>query len=191
MLTRSLGVSVGIGAAAVLALAGCSSNSDSTPSSSPTQSSSSASPTASPTHTSPTHTASPTATPSNVTKYTVKSGSYANVKGKGAGKYSASGGSMVVTPNGTGALAGKVAVNAKGASGQADWILLLDVDGKGNVTGGSLQSPGFDYKVTGSGGQINYLTTGSGTTLTTTKPIPVQTGTAAPTTMTLNINAAK
>lgn len=191
MLTRSLGVSVGIGAAAVLALAGCSSNSDSTPSSSPTQSSSSASPTASPTHTSPTHTATPTATPSNVSKYTVKSGSYANVKGKGAGKYSASGGSMVVTPNGKGALAGKVVVNAKGTSGQADWLLTLDVDAKGNVTSGSLQSPGFDYKVTGSGGQINYLTTGSGTTLTTTKPIPVQNGTAAPTTMTLNINGAK
>ena len=90
---------------------------------------------------------------------------------------------MVSTPSGTGPLAGSVEVAAKGNA--------TKTDGKGNVESGSLTAPGVSFKVTGKGGQINYLTTGAGTTLTTTSPIPVQSGTATPTTMTLNITGTK
>ena len=98
---------------------------------------------------------------------------------------------MVSTPSGTGPLAGTVEVAAKGNASKGDWILNLKTDGKGNVESGSLTSPGVSYKVTGKGGKINYLTTGGGTTLTTTSPIPVQMGTTSPTTMTLNITGTK
>lgn len=183
---RSILVATGLGAASVLVVAGCSSNSDSTPSSSPTPvpTSASASPTSSPTSASPKPTSA-----SN--KYTVKSGSYAQIAGQGAGKWPATGGTMVSTPSGTGPLAGSVEVAAKGNATKGDWILVLKTDGKGNVESGSLTAPGVSFKVTGKGGQINYLTTGAGTTLTTTSPIPVQSGTATPTTMTLNITGTK
>ena len=63
-------------------------------------------------------------------------------------------------------------------------------DAKGNVLSGSLTSPGVSYKVTGSGGRINYLTVQGGTTLVTEAAIPVQNGTAAPTTMALSVIGA-
>ncbi len=193
--TRTLVVTAGLGTAAALVLAGCSS-SPSTPSSSPTPT---ASPTATPT---PTPTPTPTrttATPSNVNKYSVKSGSSANISGDGAGtnvgKYPATGGTMIVTPSGTGALGGRVEVAAKGNASKGDWILNLVTDGKGNVISGSLTAPGVSFKVDGKGGKINYLTTGSGTTLVTVSAIPVRKGTgtgpAAPTNMELNITGSK
>lgn len=98
---------------------------------------------------------------------------------------------MVSTPSGTGALAGSVEVAAKGNASKGDWILVLKTDAKGNVESGTLTSPGVSYKVTGKGGKINYLTTGSGTTLQTTSPIPVQMGTTAPTTMTVSVTGTK
>lgn len=182
---RSILAATGLGATAVLALAGCSSSSDSTPSTSPTPASTSPSATHS-----GSHTASPTQT-SSTTKYTVKSGSYAQIAGQGAGKWPATGGTMISTPDGSGPLGGTVQVAAKGNATKGDWILNLKTDGKGNVESGTLTSPGVSYKVTGPGGKINFLTTGSGTTLTTTSAIPVQMGTTSPTKMTLNITGTK
>lgn len=98
---------------------------------------------------------------------------------------------MVVTPSGSGVLAGTVAVAARGNSTKGDWILNLKTDSKGNVESGSLTSPGISYKVTGPGGSINYLTTQNGSTLITVKPIPVQNGSETPTTMTLSIVGEK
>lgn len=171
-----------LGAAGVLALTGCSSNADSNPSQSatptPTQTSASPSPTASPTKT------------SSATTYTVKTGSFAKIAGQGGGTWPATGGKMVVTPSGSGALAGLIEVAAKGGASKGDWILNLKTDAKGNVLSGSLTSPGVSYKVTGAGGRINYLTVQGGTTLVTEASIPVQNGTAAPTTMTLSVIGA-
>ncbi len=190
--TRTLTVTAGLGTAAALALAGCSSSTPSTPTSSPTPTTS--------------HTATPTPTPtkattapSNVSKYSVKSGSFANISGDGAGnkvgKYPAAGGSMILTASGTGALAGRIEVAAKGSGNQNDWILNLVIDGRGYVNSGSLTAPGVSFKVDGKGGKINYLTTQSGTTLVTSSPIPVRKGTgtgpSAPTNMELNIIGTK
>ncbi len=190
--TRTLAVTAGLGTAAALVLAGCSSSTPSTPSSSPTPTKS------------PTATASPTPTrttppPSPVSKYSVKSGSFANISGDGAGnkvgKYPATGGSMTLTASGTGALAGSIDVSARGNASKGDWSLELVTDGKGNVTSGSLTAPGVSFKVDGKGGKINYLTTQSGTTLVTVSAIPVRkgagTGPSAPTNMELNITGTK
>lgn len=179
--SRPLMVALAIGAAGALALTGCSGNSTSNPSQSatPTQSSSSASPSGSPTST------------SNVPKYTVKSGSYVKVAGLSSGPSTANGGTMNISPNGSGLLAGDIEVAAKGTAGKPDWILQLKANGNGNVVSGSLTSPGIMYKVTGSGGKINYLTTTTGTTVVTVTAIPVQQGTDTPTTMTLSITGTK
>ena len=141
--SRSLIFGCGAAATGALILTGCSGNSNSNPSqsASPTQSSSSASPSKSATPTSDTH------------KYTVKSGSFVKVTGLSSGSFTASGGSMVISPNGSGLLAGDIEVAAKGAAGKPDWILQLKANGDGNVVSGSLTSPGVMYKVTGSGGK--------------------------------------
>ena len=98
---------------------------------------------------------------------------------------------MISTPSGTGPLAGSVEVAAKGNATKGDWILNLKTDGKGNVASGSLTAPGDSCNLTGHRGQITSLPTAPRTTLTTTSPIPVQSGTATPTTMTLNITGTK
>lgn len=182
LVRRAFASTVVLGAAGALVLTGCSSNADSNPSQSatptPTQTSASPSPT-------PTQTKT-----SGVSTYTVKSGSYAKIAGQGAGTWPATGGKMVITPSGSGVLAGAIEVAAKGGATKGDWILNLKTDGKGNVLSGSLTSPGVSFKVTGSGGRINYLTVQGGTTLVTEAAIPVQNGTAAPTTMSLSIIGA-
>ena len=166
----------------IFALTGCSSNADSNPSQSatptPTQTSASPSPTASPTKT------------SSGTTYTVKTGSFAKIAGQGGGTWPATGGKMVVTPSGSGALAGLIEVAAKGRREQGDWILNSRPTPR--ATCSAVRSPhqALATKVTGAGGRINYLTVQGGTTLVTEASIPVQNGTAAPTTMALSVIGA-
>ncbi|MGA9148824.1 MAG: hypothetical protein WBZ04_14790 [Candidatus Nanopelagicales bacterium] len=184
LVRRAFASTVVLGAAGALVLTGCSSNADSNPSQSAT-------PTPTPTQTSASPSPTPTQTKtSGVSTYTVKSGSFAKIAGQGAGTWTATGGKMVITPSGSGVLAGAIEVAAKGGATKGDWILNLKTDGKGNVLSGSLTSPGVSFKVTGKGGKINYLTVQGGTTLVTESPIPVQNGTAAPTTMTLSVVGA-
>ena len=189
-ITRSLGTAVGIAAVTALGLAGCSSGDDTTPSEAPTptETSASASPTA--TSASPTKSsASPTSSTSS-TKDSIAAGGKVKVAGQGADTYKTTGGTMTFTPT-SGALGGKIEVFAKGDAKTGDFDMQLTTNASGTVTSGSLTSPGTEYTVTGKAGKINFLTTGSGTTLVTVSAIPVQAGTASPTTMTINITGNK
>jgi hypothetical protein len=190
-ITRAAGSVMGIAAVAAFGLAGCSSSNDAAPSESPTPTATatSASPSASPTATSASPSKSPT-TPSSATKYSLSAGGSVKIAGLGAGPYKATGGTMTFAQSG-GVLGGKVEVSAKGDAKTGDFNIELVTNSSGSVTSGSLTSPDQKFTVIGKGGKINFLTTGEGTTLVTVSPIPVQSGTATPTTMTLNLTGNK
>jgi len=90
-----------------------------------------------------------------------------------------------------GVLGGTIEVFAKGDARSGDFNIKLMTNASGAVTSGSVVSPGSEFKVIGKTGKINFLTTGKGTTLVTVSPIPVQSGSAAPTVMTLNLTGNK
>ncbi len=184
-ISRSVGVAAAVASVAAVGLAGCSSNSDPEPSDSPTNSASSAS--ASPTQTSSSPTASPTST-SNLTKFSLTGG---NVKVKGAGKWVANGGEMTFKPAGSSPTAGTIEAFGKGNADTGDFNLVLQVDTNGKVTSGSFTAPNRDYRVTAKSGTVNFLSTGSSTTLTTNAAIPVQMGSETPTTMTINLKGKR
>ncbi len=176
-MNRRTTIAIGlVSAAGLAALAGCSPSSS--PSPTPTQSS-----------------ASPTNNSSTITTYKLYSGGTATVAGD-ATQYTTSGGAMTVdsaTGSGTGVLAATINVAAisNTPNQPSGWELRLVTNGEGVVQSGSLISPGSQYKVSQPSGKINFLTTGSGTTLTTTTPIKVQRGTETPTTLTVNIPGTK
>ncbi len=176
-MNRRTTIAIGlVSAAGLAALVGCSSSSS--PSPTPTQSS-----------------ASPTSGSSTITTYKLYSGGTATVAGDPT-QYTTSGGVMTVdsaTGSGTGVLAATINVAAisNTPNQPSGWELRLVTNGEGVVQSGSLISPGSQYKVAQPSGKINFLTTDSGTTLTTTTPIKVQRGSETPTTLTMNILGTK
>ncbi|MEI8083337.1 MAG: hypothetical protein WCI74_15985 [Actinomycetes bacterium] len=199
-------LAVAVGAAGLLAVAGCSSSS-SEPSASPSASTSAVSPsatptpttpTATPTHTTatptPTHTTkkpTPTPTKAPITTYKIKGGTV-TVSGSGSPKYVAEGGTIVVDPNngsGTGTLAASINVASSCcAQFPSPWTMHLVTDANGVVISGTLQGDGSKY-VLGKGGKINWLTFNGGTTLVTTTRIPAMRGTETPVKIAIELNA--
>lgn len=186
-ITRAAGSVMGIAAVAAFGLAGCSSSNDATPSESPTPTATATS--ASPSATSASPSKSPT-TPSTATKYSLSAGGTAKIAGQGAPSYKSTGGEMTFNQT-DGLLGGTIEVFAKGNAQSGDFDIKLVTNASGAVTSGSVTSPGQKFTVTGKTGKINFLTAGKGTTLVTVSAIPVQSGTAAPTTMTLNLTGNK
>ena len=101
---------------------------------------------------------------------------------------------MVVNKNGgsgTGVLAAAIDVASSCcAAYSSPWTLRLVTNGDGVVQSGSLNGAAGKY-VLGKGGKINFLTTGSTTTLVTDTPIPAMRGTETPTTIKINITGKR
>lgn len=161
-----------------VALTGCSGGGSSATSSSAAPASSSAAPTES-------KSASPSASESQFgSKGTLQPGDAIQIQG--GATYSATGGE--VTLQSADGKTGTLEVAATGGGKDTgDWMLKLEIDNNGGVTGGTLVSPDSEYKVTEPSGVIEPRAVEGQNTLVTTTPIKVQRGTETPTTMTITI----